>query len=108
MASGVPQPDRQADDEQGVEAEKGVGHVAARGAMNHQASQAGKQEREELHAAPLPGRHPDLAGRQHHDDEADVGRVEQVPAVDPQEELAGHRDDGRGHRQASSEQQTER
>jgi len=79
----VPQPDRPADDKEGVEAEKGIGHVAARGAMDHQSTQTGQQEREERHAAPLARRHPDLAGGQHHDDEAEVGRVEQVPAIDP-------------------------
>ena len=98
-------------DEEGVEAEKRVGHVTAGGAMDHQSPETSQQEREERHAAPLPWRHPDLAGRQHHDDQAEVGRVEQVPAVHPQQELAGHGDGARCHRQpcqVGSEQQAQR
>ena len=73
---------------------KAIRHVAARGAVDDEPAEAGHQKREERDVAPLARRDPDLAGEQHHRDDAEVRRVEEVLAVESKDELAGDGDDG--------------
>ncbi len=105
------QPERAAEQDRQVEGEEGPGHVAARGAVDHEATQAGHQEREEGDAPPLARRDPDAAGQEHQGDDAEVRRVEHVLAVPAEDELAGD-GDGRGQagqeERARPQQQTER
>ena len=87
------EPDRSSEDEREVTGGKHICDVTARRSIDDKAAETGHQEREERHAAPLPGRDPHLTCRQHHRDDAEVGRVEQMFAAPADDELAGDGDD---------------
>ena len=84
---------RSAEEERAVAGDERVGDVGPRGAVYDERAGAGHQERKEAAAAPLAGRYPDLVGQQQHGDDAAIGRVEDVLAVDSNQELAGDRHD---------------
>ena len=75
--------------------EKGGGHVETRGPRHDEAAGAADQQSEVGGAAPLAGRHPAEAQRQHHHDR-EVGRVPQVALAHAQDELARDGDRGGG------------
>ena len=107
----IAQPDGPSHDEGRVEGEEGVGDVAAGRAVDYEAAQAGQQKPEERDATPLPGGDPHLAGQADHRGDPEVRGVEDVPAVDAEDELAGDGQHTRGHRQrqaARPKQQAER
>jgi hypothetical protein len=94
-AERLPEPERPADEQRGEGGEEGHRHVAPGCAVHDQPASRGQDEPEHGRAAPLAGRDPYLAREQHHRHQREVGRVEDMLAPDPQDELA--RDgDGRG------------
>ena len=92
------QPQRAPANERGVEDEERDRHVAARGAIDHEAADTGHQESEEGRASPLAGRHPYAAGEQEHG-QGEVRRIEHVFAADADHELAADGQHRRAHRQ---------
>src|SRR5436190_24331306 len=94
------EPDRSAEDERHVERDEGVGDVTPRRAVDDEAAETSHQKCQERDIAPLAGRYPHLAGEQDHGDNAEVGGIEEVLAVESNDELAGDGGDGRGERQA--------
>jgi hypothetical protein len=110
-AQGLAEPERSADEQRGVGAEEGEGHVAPGRAVHDQPAGRGEEEPEHRRAAPLAGRDPHLAREQHHGHQREVGRVEDVLAADPQDELARDGDGGGEDHQFEGigpEQETER
>ena len=105
------EPEGPADEQRRIGAEKGHRHVAPGRAVHDEPSRRSEEEPEHGRAAPLTGRDPHLARQEHHRHQREVGRVEDVLAVDSQDELArdgdGRRDDHQAER-IRPEQETER
>jgi hypothetical protein len=108
---GLSEPERPAHEQRGVGGEEGGGHIGPGRAVHDQPTGRGKEEAKHRRAAPLAGRHPHLAGEEHHGHQREVGRVEDVLASDAEDELAGDGDGGGDDDQAEGtgpEQETER
>jgi len=63
--------------------------------MHDETSRASEQEPEEGGAAPLARRDPGVARDGDHEDDREIGRVEKMLSVEPEEELAADRRRGR-------------
>jgi hypothetical protein len=104
------EPDRAAKHERHVKRDERDGHIASRRAVHHETPEARHQKREKGYVPPLAGRHPDLLRQQHHGQDAEVRRVEQMLVVETDCELAPDRNDGGHDRQTGEigpEEQTE-
>lgn len=79
--------------------------------MDDEEADAGEEEGEVRHRAPLPGRDPHLGSRGEQGHDADVGGIEEVLAAPPDDELAADRDrrrEPRENRRAGAQEQAER
>jgi len=79
---GLAQVERPAEQERAVADDERVSHVGPRCPVDDKRARAGEQEREERRRTPLARRHPHLIGDEQHRDDAAIGRVEDVFAVD--------------------------
>ena len=70
------------EDDRAIETDEGVGDVASRRAVDHEATATGEKKREEGSGAPLARRHPDTRAQSHHHGQSEVGWVEHVSVVD--------------------------
>ena len=85
--------------QQAIESEERQGDVASGGSAHDEDPRAGDREGEEGAGSPLAGRNPDAVRQDHHRDEAEVRRVEDVFAVPAEDDLRGDRDDRGDDRQ---------
>jgi hypothetical protein len=86
------EPDGSTEHQRHVEADERVGDVASACPVHNQTAETRHQECEECDVAPLAGGHPYISADHHQRDDCDVGRIEEMLAVQFDEKLARNRD----------------
>src|SRR4051812_5623620 len=104
------EPERSTEYQGHVERDERIGHIAAARTVHDESAETGHQKREEGDVPPLSGRNPHPSRQRHEPDDRDVGRIEKMFAVHPENELARHGNNRRSKRQFNvirSEEQAE-